>query len=166
MSEVDLVEALAGLRGNLGRSRTSDEVDEVVALAIQLADEVEELRGFRDLNHNLHFQCEQHGKRNARLREALDDMVNQFAESNDRGEYHTSGLSALEGAFDVLGWDDPHPMPAELLCDVLGCNRRSTCGWNSTAGYRRTCGGCYRILAPALHTDGETVPEVSPDDKT
>ena len=87
------------------------------------------------------------------LRGALESMVNQFAYDNDRGEYHTGGLSALEEAFDVLGWDDPHPRPAELLCDVLGCSRQSTRGWNSTNGYRRTCGRCYQILAAGLHTE-------------
>jgi hypothetical protein len=28
----------------------------------------------------------------------------------------------------------------ELLCDVPECVERSTCGWPSAAGYRRTCG--------------------------
>ena len=85
------------------------------------------------------------------LRAALESMVNQFAYDNDRGEYHTGGLSALEEAFDALGWDDPHPMPAELLCDESGCNRRSTCGWKSTTGYRRTCGEHYLLLAATAH---------------
>jgi len=40
------------------------------------------------------------------LREALIDMVWQFAYTGSKG-YHTGGLSALEGAFDALGLSDP-----------------------------------------------------------
>jgi hypothetical protein len=51
---------------------------------------------------------------------------------------YTGGLSALEGAFTALGWDDPHLIPA-AQCDEPGCTRRVTCGWPSGAGYRQTC---------------------------
>lgn len=46
----------------------------------------------------------------ARLREALEDMVYQFAYSRTQdGEViiSTGGLSALEDAFETLGWPDP-----------------------------------------------------------
>lgn len=39
------------------------------------------------------------------LREALVDMVWQFAYTSSKG-YHTGGLSALEGAFSALGISD------------------------------------------------------------
>lgn len=80
-------------------------------------------------------------------REALEGMVTQFAYwSESAGGYHTGGLSALEDAFDVLGWDDPHPAP-EARCDEPGCMAQATCGWPTrpggtgpNGGYRRTCG--------------------------
>ena len=40
------------------------------------------------------------------LKEALIDMVWQFAYTSSKG-YHTGGLSALEGAFYALGLSDP-----------------------------------------------------------
>jgi len=40
------------------------------------------------------------------LKEALIDMVWQFAYTSSKG-YHTGGLSALEGAFHALGLSDP-----------------------------------------------------------
>jgi hypothetical protein len=49
---------------------------------------------------------------NARLRECLEGMVWQFGHPFERdGEHYlgTMGLSNLEDAFEVLGWDDPHP---------------------------------------------------------
>jgi hypothetical protein len=77
------------------------------------------------------------------LREALEDMVCQFAYWSDGvGGYTTGGLSALEDAFEVLGWSNPHPAP-EACCDELGCKRRADCGWPSPTGYRRTCGEHY-----------------------
>lgn len=44
-----------------------------------------------------------------RLRDVLADMVSQFAyQTGDRRGVSTGGLSALEDAFDALGWKDPH----------------------------------------------------------
>lgn len=48
----------------------------------------------------------------AKLRDALLDMTYQFAYEGTKGGkdvYHTGGLSALEHAFDILGWADPCP---------------------------------------------------------
>lgn len=45
------------------------------------------------------------------LRETVEDLVLQFAyptTKNGVPVLTTGGLSALEGAFAVLGWDDPH----------------------------------------------------------
>ena len=54
-------------------------------------------------------------KRIEELEEALEGMVDQFAYRRvsrwGRGKrlaFNTGGLSALEWAFDALGWDDPH----------------------------------------------------------
>ncbi len=75
-----------------------------------------------------------------RLREALEDVVLQFAYYSN-GHVHTGGLSALEDAFAVLGWDDPHRMD-EMACDEGDCLDLATCGWNekTTGTRRRTCG--------------------------
>lgn len=60
-------------------------------------------------------------------REALEDMVWQFAYRID-GKGRTPprlgnmGLSALEGAFSALGWDNPHPCP-DSSCDIKKCQR-------------------------------------------
>lgn len=51
----------------------------------------------------------------------------------------TGGLSTLERAFDILGWNDPHPVP-ECECEVLGCHEHATCGTPTKDGYKRACG--------------------------
>lgn len=51
----------------------------------------------------------------------------------------TGGLSTLERAFDILGWNDPHPVP-ECECEVPGCHEHATCGTPTKGGYRRVCG--------------------------
>ena len=53
---------------------------------------------------------------------SLADMVNQFAYPCERKDglfLSTGGLSALEGAFDVLGYDDPKPCPERNVPDRL-----------------------------------------------
>ncbi len=61
------------------------------------------------------------------LREALEGMVYQFAYRTVKGRSPalcTGGLSALEYAFEALGWrDDPHRVGAECACEVKGCYR-------------------------------------------
>lgn len=74
----------------------------------------------------------------SRERDALEGMARQFAYHNDSGQIHTGGLSALEEAFEVLGWPDPMDDTAST-CDEPGCGREATCGWPSTPRYRWTC---------------------------
>lgn len=70
-------------------------------------------------------------------REALEAMVHQFAYWDDKaGGYTTGGLSALEDAFEVLGWDDPHPYPSGRC---HRCKRQATVGTPSKAGYKWSC---------------------------
>lgn len=66
----------------------------------------------------------------SKYKSALEDMVWQFAyEANGDDKrpatIFTGGLSALEHAFEVLGYNDPHPVP-EKECYVLDCHR--VCG--------------------------------------
>jgi len=83
----------------------------------------------------------------ATLLDALEAMVRQFAYWADGkgGSLWTGGLSALENAFDLLGWDDPHPVP-DMACDEPGCSKKGMYGWSTrpggtgmNGGYRRTC---------------------------
>lgn len=71
--------------------------------------------------------------------EALLGMVYQFGYWHDGvGGLCTGGLSALELAFRVLDWDDPHPVP-EMRCDEPGCLKQSVIGTPTLDGYRSTC---------------------------
>lgn len=59
-------------------------------------------------------------------REALEEMVWQFAcriVSKGKRALDTGGLSALEAAFEALGWDEPHFVAPEDApgCDAPGC---------------------------------------------
>jgi len=84
----------------------------------------------------------------AELREALTDMVYQFAytdESSGRLTIRTRGLSALESAFLALEWPDPKPVP-EQECDIAGCHKEATCGTPTPGGYRNVCGKHFREL--------------------
>lgn len=88
-----------------------------------------------------------------RLRDALEGMTDQFAHwtPGPNPGLTTGGLSALEHAFDALGWAEPHDAP-ERRCDEPGCAEEATCGWPArpggagpNGGYRRTC---LRHMAP------------------
>ncbi len=62
-------------------------------------------------------------------RDALEDMTWQFAHRCDDGKRRwltTGGLSALEHAFETLGWDDPH-YTEDAGCEIAGCAAFSTC---------------------------------------
>jgi len=76
----------------------------------------------------------------AELKEALEDMVEQFGYWSDgAGGFITGGLSALELAFRVLGWEEPHISKGHW-CDEPGCKKRISCGTPTPDGYRSTCG--------------------------
>jgi hypothetical protein len=80
------------------------------------------------------------------LRAALEDAARQFGYWSDKaGGVGTGGLSTLENIFDLLGWEDPHPLP-DRRCDEPGCMEDGTMGWPTrpggtgpNGGYRRTC---------------------------
>ena len=58
----------------------------------------------------------------------------------------TGGLSTLERAFWILGWNDPHPVP-ECECEFPGCHKHATCGTPTKDGYKRVCGKHFAELA-------------------
>ena len=57
--------------------------------------------------------------------EALESMVWQFAYRVTKAKrlaLSSGGLSALEEAFGVLGWDEPHYVQnKDCKCEVIGC---------------------------------------------
>ena len=78
----------------------------------------------------------------ADMREFAEDVVYQFGYYvQNGGRLHIShgGLSTLEHAFDILGWENPHPVP-ECECQIEGCHEHATCGTPTADGYKRVCG--------------------------
>jgi len=63
----------------------------------------------------------------SKYKEALEEMVWQFAYRSvgkgNKSILRTGGVSALESAFSVLGWDDPKIIEDfdGGICDVKGC---------------------------------------------
>ena len=83
-------------------------------------------------------------------REALEDMCHQFAyhsETKNGPALSTGGLSTLENAFSLLGWDDPHLVP-DGKCDALGCQKWATCGTPTPDGYKRLCYDHFKVAGP------------------
>ena len=78
----------------------------------------------------------------ADMREFAKDVVYQFGYyCQNGGRLHIThgGLSTLEHAFDILGWENPHPVP-ECECEIDGCHEHATCGTPTADGYKRVCG--------------------------
>ncbi len=82
-------------------------------------------------------------------RAAVEDLCHQFAYDYGGPTLGTGGLSALEGAFSVLGWDDPHPIPGSK-CAEATCGKRASCGTPTPEGYKWFCGDHYRNAVKAL----------------
>lgn len=82
----------------------------------------------------------------ADMREFAEDVVYQFGcycQKGGRLCITHGGLSTLEWAFDILGWENPHPVP-ECECEIEGCHEHATCGTPTADGYKRMCGKHYR----------------------
>ena len=76
------------------------------------------------------------------LVEFAEDVAYQFGYyCQNKGRLHIThgGLSTLEWAFDILGWENPHPVP-ECECEIDGCHEHATCGTPTKDGYKRVCG--------------------------
>lgn len=75
-------------------------------------------------------------------REFASDVAYQFGYyCQNGGRLHIThgGLSTLEEAFDILGWENPHAVP-ECECEIDGCHEHATCGAKTNDGYKRMCG--------------------------
>jgi hypothetical protein len=82
------------------------------------------------------------------MREFAEDVVYQFGYyCQNGGRLHIThgGLSTLEWAFDILGWENPHPVP-EFECEIDGCHEHATCGIQTDDGYKRVCGRHFAKL--------------------
>lgn len=81
-----------------------------------------------------------------KYKDALEDMVWQFAYrglKNGKPALFDGGLSALEHAFEVLGWYSPHYVKEDdmIICNVNGCHEFSSAGthWGAGKMYLRLC---------------------------
>lgn len=107
---------------------------------------------------NLHMWCDRwrdaayscldkaEASKAADMREFAEDVVYQFGYyCQNGGRLHIThgGLSTLEWAFDILGWENPHPVP-ECECEIDGCHEHATCGAPTADGYKRMCGRHWR----------------------
>ena len=92
----------------------------------------------------------------AEMREFAEDVACQFGYyCQNGGRLHIThgGLSTLEWAFDILGWENPHPVP-ECECQIEGCHEHATCGAPTADGYKRMCGKHYRNNCAKMDGDG------------
>ena len=82
------------------------------------------------------------------LVEFAEDVAYQFGYyCQNKGRLHIThgGLSTLEWAFDILGWENPHQVP-ECECEIYGCHEHATCGTPTKDGYKRVCGKHFREI--------------------
>ena len=80
------------------------------------------------------------------MRAFAEDVAFQFGYyCQNGGRLHIThgGLSTLEHAFDILGWENPHPVP-ECECEIEGCHEHATCGTKTKDGYKWLCGNHCR----------------------
>ena len=80
------------------------------------------------------------------MKEFAGDVAYQFGYyCQNGGRLHIThgGLSTLEWAFDILGWENPHPV-SECECEVEGCHEHATCGAPTKDGYKRMCGKHFK----------------------
>lgn len=93
----------------------------------------------------------------ADLKEFAADVVYQFGyKIHYKGRLHLTagGLSTLEKAFDILGWEDPKPYP-EGECEMDGCHEYATCGINTPDGYKRVCAKHLGELITEIYSPAE-----------
>ena len=108
-------------------------------------------------------QYEDTGLEPEEIKEFAEDVAYQFGyylPIKDILYISTCGLSTLERAFDILGWNDPHPAP-ECECEVPGCHEHANCGTPTKDGYKRVCGKHFAELTreeaeAALAQEGAT----------
>lgn len=91
----------------------------------------------------------------ADIREFAKDVAHQFGyhtQHNGRLALTHGGLSTLEWAFQILGWESPHPDP-ENECQYGGCHHYASCGTLTKDGYKRVCGHHMAVLLAESRAD-------------
>lgn len=84
----------------------------------------------------------------ADMKEFAAEVAYQFGyKGTYNGRLHImhGGLSTLEWAFEILGWENPHPYP-EGECELDGCHEYATCGTPTPNGYKQVCSKHYRYI--------------------
>lgn len=116
--------------------------------AYEIADEILaalKQKDFVVVNQNVAYDDDEDA---ALWRDCVVGMAEQFGcrivRKNQR-YLTTCGLSNLEYAFELLGWDDPH-IVGWGGCEYYGCNEWATCGAPTSIGYRRLCGEHFEAL--------------------
>jgi hypothetical protein len=92
----------------------------------------------------------------ADMKEFAEDVAYQFGyycQNGGRLCITHGGLSTLEWAFNILGWENPHPAP-ECECQIDGCHEHATCGGPTADGYKRMCGKHCRKHCTMMDGDG------------
>lgn len=98
------------------------------------------------------------------LRDVIEDMVYQFGYSGVKDGQPTlgsGGLSALDGAFDALGWSNPYIIPNPVWCDAPvepRCPHQTTCGTPTPDGYKRFCDEHFHLWQEAVRTAAPSRP--------
>lgn len=107
------------------------------------ASEVARLKTLKKVARAIEAEAEVH-----KAHWVVEGLVTQFACWSDGKNpgFVTGGLSALEDAFDFLGWDEPHFIK-ECCCDEPGCRKQATCGIPTKEKYRSVCGDHYSALS-------------------
>ena len=91
--------------------------------------------------------------------EALESMVWQFAYRGVKGRklmIWTGGLSALEEAFEAIGWKDPHILSAteaqDVICEIKRCVEWSVSGgpWYDGGPYLHLCSEHHQAIKKEL----------------
>lgn len=117
--------------------REMERTGEVSRIAAEFEHRVDELEA--ELRENDGADAE-------RLREFAEEVIRQFAyriKTNGQCAYTAGGLSVLEEAFDIIGWDDPHLCP-ECECEEDGCHEWATGGMLTPDGYKWLCSQCRK----------------------
>ena len=73
--------------------------------------------------------------------EFAENVIRQFSyrtKMNGHCAFTAGGLSTLEEAFSIVGWDDPKMTP-ESECQEVGCHEWATGGMPTPDGYKFLC---------------------------
>jgi hypothetical protein len=120
----------------------SQQDEQIYQAVVSVGVSVDKEELIRALNYDRDQYSKGYTDGKADIREFAKDVAYQFGYyCQNGGRLHIThgGLSTLEWAFDILGWENPHPVP-ECECEIDGCHEHATCGIPTNDGYKRMCG--------------------------